>query len=213
MNMPDHMKGIPICKRGKSKPVVLDISEVENIISVSVNLKYRIIFSLIYSAGLRVSEAINLTIKDIDLQRNVMHIKSAKGNKDRYVILSKKVLKLYLEYVSKYKPIRWIFYSGCGDKLVPFSARSIQRTFQDHLYKTRIKKNASVHTLRHSFATHLMEQGTNIYHIQALLGHMSPKTTSVYLHVQKSETLQVESPLDYYNISVEKEDPYGDYCI
>jgi site-specific recombinase XerD len=207
------MKNIPKMKRGKSKPVVLDVCEVEKLINVATNIKYKTLFSIIYSAGLRIGEAVNLTIKDIDLHRNLLFIRSAKGNKDRYGILADKTIKLLREYMDKYKPVDWIFYAGNGNKRNHFSERSIQRTFQDHLYKCGIRKKASVHTLRHSFATHLMENGTNIYHIQTLMGHSSPRTTAIYLHVQKSETLKVKSPLDYYNIDISTEEPYGNFSI
>ncbi len=181
-------------KPKKKLPVVLDISEVEAIFRVTKNLKHKAILMLTYSSGLRVSEAACLQITDIDSIRMMVRIRQGKGGKDRYSILSHTALGCLRQYWRKYHPKDWLF-EGMNKK-EPITTTSIQQIFYQAKKRARITKPASVHTLRHSFATHLLEAGTNLHHIQLLLGHRSPKTTTVYLHVSRLNLAQIESPLD-----------------
>jgi len=157
---------------------------------------------LIYSAGLRVSEVIKLKPQDIDSQRKLVYIESAKGRKDRYTLLSDTALKTLRNYWGKYKPKKWLFQSQ--DKERHITTRTVQRIFESACERSLIKKEVSVHSLRHSFATHLLEQGTDLRYIQELLGHKSSKTTEIYTHVSNRDLGKIKSPLD--NIKVVKGD-------
>lgn len=184
---------IPRSRREKKLPVVLSREEVTQIIQVTKNIKHRAILMLIYSSGLRLSEARNLKISDIDSKRMQVRVVQAKGFKDRYSILSSVALDLLRQYWMKFRPKTWLFETQQGKAI---SQRSIQQLFHKALRKACIQKEASVHSLRHSFATHLMEQGVSLPVIQQLLGHKSLRTTSIYLHVQQYSVLSVKSPLD-----------------
>lgn len=185
---------IPRMKRQKKLPVVLSTTEVQEIFKATTNLKYRAIFMTIYAAGLRISEASNLKISDIDSNNMQIRVIQGKGKKDRYTLLSTENLKNLREYFRLYRPVLWLFPGNPLDK--PISDRSIQKMFKKSKEKAGIKKSATVHTLRHCFATHLIESGTSIYHIQKLMGHTNPKTTSIYIHLTRKDLLNVKSPLD-----------------
>lgn len=178
----------------KKLPVVLDKSEIQLLLNSIQNLKHRAILSVIYSAGLRLSEVIEMKLNDIDSKRMLIKIVQGKGKKDRYVMLSEKLLIILREYYKEYKPKEYLFEGQKGGK---YSARSVQAIFKEALSKSNIKKEASVHTLRHSFATHLLESGTDIRIIQQLLGHSSLKTTQIYTQVSSSKISEIKSPLDY----------------
>ncbi|MDD4962155.1 MAG: site-specific integrase [Candidatus Marinimicrobia bacterium] len=184
-------------KKEKKLPCVLSENEIVALLECVENLKHRTILSLIYSAGLRLSEAINLKIEDIDSGRNLIIIKGGKGKKDRTTILSKTLLELLREYYRKYRPIDYLFRGQNGGK---YSAKSVQNIFKNALMKAGIQKRATVHTLRHSFATHLLERGTDLRYIQELLGHSSSKTTEIYTHVTQKGINRITSPLDNLNI-------------
>lgn len=185
---------IPRTKKVKRLPAVLNRDEVISLINATDNLKHKCILSLMYSAGLRVSEAASLRITDIDSKRMQIRVQQGKGAKDRYAILSRNALKLLRSYWKIYKPVFWLFQGQYRD--VHISARTIQKVFEQCKNKAGIIKPASPHTLRHSFATHLLENGTDLYYIQMLLGHTSVKTTTVYLHVANRELTSITSPLD-----------------
>ena len=185
---------IPHPKREKKLPIVLDLSEVESLFAVTTNLKHKAILMLTYSSGLRVSESARLKITDIDSKRMTVRIRQGKGGKDRYSILSETTLELLRQYWRRYHPTEWLF-EGAKDK-GRLSMSSIQQLFQKAKKRAGITKPASVHTLRHSFATHLIEAGTSLHHVQLLLGHRSPTTTTVYLHVSRLNLSRVTSPLD-----------------
>lgn len=185
---------IPYPKTKKKLPVVLDTTEVEALFSVTKNLKHCAILMLIYSSGLRVSEAAHLKVSDIDSKRMMIRIRNGKGGKDRYSILSNVALDVLRQYWRRYRPKEWLFPGVRSDK--PISDRSIQKIFEKAKNLAKITKSATVHTLRHSFATHLLEAGTDLHHIQLLLGHRSPQTTTVYLHVSRTDLAKIASPLD-----------------
>ena len=177
----------------KKLPVVLSEEEVKRIIQSIDNLKHRCMILLIYSGGLRISELINLKISDIDSKRIMIHIKGAKGKKDRMTLLSEKVLLQLRVYFKEYKPKEYLFEGQAGGI---YAARSIQTLFVHACRKAKIIKEATVHTLRHSFATHLLESGTDLRYIQVLLGHESSKTTEIYTHITTKGMDQIKSPLD-----------------
>lgn len=180
-------------KKDNKLPNVLSSNEVKKIINATDNLKHKTILSLIYACGLRISEAVNLEIKHIDSSNMTIKIVSAKGKKDRYVMLSENLLKILREYFSEYKPRKYLFNGQKGDK---YSARSIQEIFRNAVKKNGIRKKITVHTLRHSFATHLLENGTDIRLIQELLGHNQLSTTQIYTHITPLTIKKVKSPFD-----------------
>ncbi len=185
---------VPRLKSIKQLPIVLDKEEVASLFSVTKNIKHRAILMLIYSSGLRLMEAAHLKVTDVDSKRMLLRIKQGKGRKDRYTILSKVALEALREYWSQYRPKEWLFAGRFPDK--PLTGRSIQKVLIKAKKLAGIKKPATVHTLRHSFATHLLEAGTDLYHIQLLLGHRSINTTTIYLHVSRKELVRIVSPLD-----------------
>ena len=182
------------CPRRKRKlPVVLDLSEVVSLFSVTKNLKHKAMLMITYSSGLRVSETARLKMTDIDSKRMTVRIRQGKGG-DRYSILSQTALEQLRQYWKKYRPTEWLFDGQKKDDHI--TAQTIQTIFYAARKRAGITKPASVHTLRHSFATHLIEAGTSLHHVQLLLGHRSPTTTTVYLHVSRLNLSQVISPLD-----------------
>lgn len=180
-------------KNAKTLPNVLSKEETFRLIDLTTNLKHKTLLALIYSAGLRISEAINMKITDIDSQRMLIHIKNAKGKKDRYTLLSTKVLELLKEYYTIYKPTTFLFE---GQHSEQYSSRSAQSVLHQSAKKAGITKQISLHTLRHSFATHLLENGTDLRYIQDLLGHSSPKTTMIYTHVSSTSLKNIINPFD-----------------
>lgn len=178
-------------------PKVLSEAEVIAILKSVGNLKHKAMLYLIYAAGLRRSELIQLRVKDIDSERMAINILGAKGKKDRITLLSDKVLNLLRQYFREYKPKVWLFEGANSEQ---YSTSSLQKVFMDALKKSGVKKDASLHTLRHSFATHLLESGTDIRYIQALLGHNSSKTTEIYTHVTTKAFSKIRSPLDNLDI-------------
>ncbi len=181
----------------KTLPIVLNETEISAILKAAENLKHKTILMTCYSAGLRLSELVNLKLKDIDSERMQIHIAQGKGKKDRYSILSPKLLILLRDYFKKYQPEIWLFEGQTGGQ---YSTRSIQAIMRDATFKAGIKKKISVHTLRHSFATHLLENGTDLRYIQSLLGHESSKTTEIYTHITTKGFDQITSPLDKLDI-------------
>lgn len=184
-------------RREKTLPTVLSEEEVSQILNAIINIKHKAILMTIYSAGLRISEAINLKIKDIDSERMQIKICQSKGKKDRYTILSQKALQILREYFKQYKPKEWLFEGQYGER---YSDRSIQSILRIAVEKTSIKKKVTVHTLRHSFATHLLENGIDLRYIQSILGHESSKTTEIYTHITTKGFDQIKSPLDKLNL-------------
>ncbi len=178
-------------------PTVLSVKEISKILEVTKNLKHKTVLVLIYSAGLRLGELLNLEIADIDSESMKIHIRGAEGKKDRYVMLSENVLKLLREYYKEFKPQKYIIEGQNGGK---YSPKSVQSVFKRSLKKAGIKKKASVHTLRHSFATHLLDDGTDIRYIQKLLGHKRLETTQIYTHVSSYSINKIKSPADKLKI-------------
>lgn len=185
--------GITRAKEYKSLPEVLSRNEVSRILSCLSNPKHRCMISLIYSAGLRRSELLNLTPKDIISERMLVRI-MGKGRKCRYSLLSEKLLKDLREYFKEYRPQKWLFE---GEKPgEQYSASALVKVLKEAASRAGIKHRVHVHMLRHSFATHLLEQGTDLRIIQELLGHNDIKTTSIYLHVTSAHKSSIPNPLD-----------------
>lgn len=180
-------------KKEKKLPLVLSQSEVQQILATCTNLKHKCILMTLYSGGLRRSELLHLKIADIDSKRMLIRISNSKGNKDRYTLLSRTLLNLLRVYYLAYRPKCWLFE---GPKGKQYSATSIENIFRKAIKQTHINKHATPHTLRHSFATHLLEQGINLRYIQELLGHSSSKTTEIYTRVSKQKLSQIKNPLD-----------------
>jgi integrase/recombinase XerD len=191
---------LPKIIKAKQLPTVLSKEEIELILLKTRSLKYRTIFSLIYSAGLRISEATNLKISDIDKYSKTIFIKHGKGKKDRYVVLSDKILELLRLYYTEHRPKVYLFENELDNEAL--SERSIQIVFSNVVKQCRFNKTATIHTLRHSFATHLLESGVNIRHIQELLGHSDLNTTMRYTHVRSEALKLVNSPFDLLNIQL-----------
>ena len=185
---------IPYPKQTTKLPVILDKTEVQSLFSATENIKHKAILMLTYSAGLRVSEATHLAVSDIDSTRMLIHVRQGKGGRDRYSVLSHVALEALRQYWKQYRPTSWLFPGQEADK--PISHSSVQMIFTNAKKKAGITKSVSIHTLRHSFATHLLEAGTDLHHIQLLLGHASPKTTTISLHVSKHHLSRIASPLD-----------------
>jgi integrase/recombinase XerD len=180
-------------KRMSTLPSVLSEEEVFGLLSQIQNLKHKTVLSLIYSAGLRIGEVINLKITEIDSARGQIRIVQAKGKKDRVSILSPNILKLLRKYYIEYRPKQWLFEGQSGGQ---YSQSSIQEVFRQAKEKAGIRKKATVHTLRHSFATHLLERGTDLRYIQELLGHQNSRTTEIYTHVTQKGLKNIISPFD-----------------
>ncbi len=194
LNKDWNVKKMPRPKSEKKLPLVLSREEVKLILNALINLKHRTILMTIYSAGLRLSEAANLKISDIDSKRMLIKVEQGKGRKDRYTLLSPLLLKQLREYYRWYHPKNWLFEGITKEK--PISVRSIQNIFKRAKVKAGIHKIATIHTMRHSFATHLIEQGVDVFTLQQLLGHKSLRTTSIYVHIQKSSMEKITNPLD-----------------
>ena len=174
-------------------PKVLSKNEVKRIFDATQNIKHKCILMLIYSAGLRRSELLNLKPTDIDSERMVIHINGAKGKKDRISLLSDNLLQLLRLYYKEYHPKQYLFEGQNGGKYSPTSVANI---LKKATAKAGIKKTVTPHMLRHSFATHLLEQGTDLRYIQELLGHNNSKTTEIYTHVSKNAIDKIKNPMD-----------------
>ncbi|MBI2415786.1 MAG: tyrosine-type recombinase/integrase [Candidatus Kerfeldbacteria bacterium] len=183
---------IQSAKKPKSLPIVLSRIEIEKILETTKNTKHKILLSLSYGAGLRVSEVVALKVKDIDLAELTIHIKQAKGQKDRMSILPEKLVADLKNLCSGKNHDDFIFASERGGNL---TTRSAQKIFENSLKKSGIQKNATFHSLRHSFATHLLENGVDIRYVQELLGHQNIRTTQQYTHVTNPKLKNIKSPL------------------
>ncbi len=182
-------------KRAKTLPNVLSKEEIKLILNAHGNIKHRAMLSLIYSCGLRCGELLRLKPEHIDSRRNLLIIKQAKGRKDRIAPLSNKIIELLRIYYKAYKPGFYLFEGQTGG--TPYDVRSLQHVLKNALVKATITKPVSLHWLRHSYATHLLENGTDLRYIQEILGHSSSKTTEIYTHVSTKRLQNIISPFDY----------------
>ena len=194
LRRPDELKAVPRPKRERRLPVVLSREEVRRLFAVVENIKHKALFMMAYDAGLRLSEVLNLRVEDIDSGRMVIRICQAKGKKDRYGRLSKGLLKLLREYWRVCRPESFLFPGACRHKRYDVSTPG--QILKKLCRKAGITKCVSMHTLRHSFATHLLEAGTNLRVIQQLLGHSNIQTTCLYTHISIEELREAPSPME-----------------
>lgn len=184
-------------------PTVLSQEEAIDLLRVTKNLKHRTVLALLYSAGLRIGELIDLKLNCFDLDRRQIFIRNGKGRKDRVVLLAESFLPLFRNYFMTYQPKVYFVENPSGGK---YSTGSIRKFLKKSCRLARIKKYVTPHTLRHSYATHLLENGTDLRYIQALLGHSKPETTMIYTHVAKKDLLAIKSPLDSALLAIAKQD-------
>ncbi len=195
LEMPIDANKIPCHKKQRSFPDILTRDEVNALFNACENLRDKCMLMIMYSAGLRLSEVSSLKVSDLDSEKMQIFIRNGKGGKDRFAILSKANLDVLREYWKEYRPKEWLFYSRrkTGTHI---STRATQNIFRKYKEIAGITKNVTCHSLRHSFATHLLEDGVSIFHIKQLLGHSDISTTCFYLHLVKISELKVLSPLD-----------------
>ena len=193
-NTPIQVDLIHRPRREKKLPNVLSKEEIKAILEAPGNIKHKAMLSLIHACGLRRSELLNLKISDIDSKRHLLMIKNAKGKKDRVVPISDKLINLLREYYKAFRPKTWLFEGQKPSE--QYSEKSLQSVLKQALQKANIKKPATLHWLRHSYATHLLETGTDLRYIQELLGHKSSKTTEIYTHVTEKSLQKIKSPFD-----------------
>ena len=195
----EHALKMPVIKHTEALPVVLSKEECKALFKVPRLLKHRFLLALAYSAGLRMNELRMLKISDVDLDRKQIHVRQGKGKKDRYVVLANLIASKFQFYLGQLKPKVYVFEGQTPGE--PMGERSVQYVINEALQKTEIKKSVSMHTLRHSFATHLLEDGVDLHSIQRLLGHSDIRTTLVYIHIAQVKTQLAHSPLDtLYNL-------------
>jgi integrase/recombinase XerD len=180
-------------KRSRKLPSVLSQEEVLKIIQCTQNIKHRAILALIYSCGLRISELVNLKLIDFHIERKQLIVKNGKGRKDRYVSLADSFLPLLSNYYHSYKPKIYFVEGKNGGT---YSPESVRQFLKKSCLKAEIKKTVTPHTFRHSYATHLLENGVDIRYIQSLLGHAKPETTMIYTHVKRKDLMDIQNPLD-----------------
>jgi len=193
LQKPWDIERIPYPRSEKRLPVIPSREEILRFLGCIRNLKHRAVLMTCYGAGLRVSEAVHLKVTDLDSARMVLHVRQGKRRKDRMVPLSKTLLQLLRVYWKAVRPRDWLF-PGVYDHAL--SVRAVQHACKRACRRSGLRRRITVHTLRHSFATHLMEAGTNLRTVQLLLGHASLRTTAVYTHVSTRDLLSVKSPLD-----------------
>jgi site-specific recombinase XerD len=195
LKQPDPVTDLPSTKADKQLPTILSREEVQRLLKATGDLREEALLTVIYSAGLRVSEAIRLRPADILSERGQIHVREGKGQKDRYTVLADKALALLRAYYRAYRPGDWLFPGQ--EPGTHLSRSSAQRIFDRAREKAGINARATVHTLRHSFATHLLEDGVDLRYVQELLGHTNLRTTQRYTHVSRQRLAQVKSPLDW----------------
>lgn len=187
--------GIKRPKKEKKLPVVLSKKEVIRMIKAVDNIKHKLMIQILYSSGLRVSELVNLRVNDIDFDRQILLVKAGKGGKDRVTIISQVVLDNIKKYLQEYRPLEYLFESfGAGSKI---TTRLVQKVVAKTVGQAEIAKSVSAHTLRHSFATHLLENNVNLRYIQSLLGHSRLETTQIYTKVAVSKFNEIDDLLQY----------------
>ena len=191
---PEIVDGLPRLKEAKTLPAILGAAQVSRVLGSVLNIKHRLILSLAYGAGLRLGELAALETKDLDFERSTIHVRRGKGAKDRLVMLPGNLAVPLRNYLLATQPVRFLFESRQPGR--PLSKRTIQAVFEKACEKAGVQGKKGIHSLRHSFATHLLENGTNLRYIQSLLGHSSSKTTERYTHVARDRLAAIQSPLD-----------------
>lgn len=198
LGMPESKTQLPLAKRADILPAVLSPDEMVRFLNLVPGIKYRAALTTIYATGLRVSETAALRVRDIDSARMVIHVHHGKGSKDRYVMLSEQLLAILRAYWKQHRPEPWLFPGPDPSK--PITVRSLQRACRDAAAAAKLGKTVTVHTLRHCFATHLLEQGVDIRVIQDLLGHRQITSTARYARVAINTIRKIQSPLDHLRL-------------
>ncbi len=204
LKWPDTQFCIPARPRSRKLPEILSQKQVQTLFDACTNIRDRALLMLVYGSGLRVSEAVKLKPNHIETDRGLVRIEQSKGRKDRYTLLSKNALEQLREYWVEYRPESYLFFGR--DKQLPMSVAAAQKIYYRTKKAAGIKVGKGIHTLRHCFATHLLEQGIDIYLIKRFLGHVSIHTTLIYLHLVPDRMAEVTSPLDKLELSREKVD-------
>ena len=194
LKRPWEVRKVPHPKKPQRLPVILDKGEVQKLLSVTTNAKHKAMLMMAYGSGLRVSEVARLKVSDIDAARMTVMVREGKGAKDRYTILSRVALDTLTKYLRRYRPTSWLFPGMIPGR--PMTTSSIGLVIKAARKRAGITKRATMHSLRHAFATSLLEGGTDLRHVQLLLGHRSLKTTALYLHVSRKDLGTIVSPLD-----------------
>ena len=202
LKQPGEVADLPRMKRPQQLPIVLSREEVARLLKVTSNLKHKSLLMVAYSAGLRVGEVVRLKVSDVDSKRMQIRVTAGKGAKDRYTLLSETALQVLREYFRVYKPKDWLFPGKNPSNHL--SERTAQEIFEHAKRKAGITKRATFHTLRHSFATHILEDGVDTRYIQELLGHGDIRTTERYTHVSQKAMRRIRSPLDSLGLAEEK---------
>ena len=192
IHQPEKFRYIEYCRKDRHMPIVFSVEEMQRLITACTNIKHKAIICILYSAGLRVGEVINLKVKDIDSDRMIINILDAKGGKDRQVGLNEPLLNLLREYYKQYRPKEYLFEGQTEPK---YSERSIQQFLKKYAAAAKINKHIHPHLLRHTCGTHMVEDGTDINLIQKLFGHANVKTTNIYLHISHNHISKIKSPL------------------
>lgn len=191
---PQLLEDLPRPRRGRRLPAVMSRNATESILNAVGNLKHQTLLVLMYSAGLRVGEVVRLQVDDLDEGRGLIRVKGGKGDKDRYTLYSASARQLVRSYRREYQPQKWLFPSALPGRHL--TERSVQQIVAQVRKKIGLGAQVTSHTLRHSFATHLLENGTDLRYIQELLGHSSPKTTQIYTHVSRRDLGRIQSPVE-----------------
>jgi integrase/recombinase XerD len=196
---------LPAPKRPQELPGVLSMPEVRRLLDALTNPKHRLMALLLYSAGLRVGELVRLRVGDLDADRSLIRVRHGKGRKDRYTLYSDATAAAVMHYRALFAPAHWLFPGSRPDR--PISARTVQKVMSAAARRAGIEKRLTPHTLRHSFATHLLEQGVDLRHIQVLLGHANASTTQIYTHVSRHDLIRIRSPLDQLGLATRSAPP------
>ncbi|NKB71379.1 MAG: tyrosine-type recombinase/integrase [Candidatus Latescibacteria bacterium] len=194
LKRPKEIEAIQRPRKERRLPVVLSREAVERMLDKVGNLKHRTLLIVMYSGGLRVGEIVRLRLEDIDFDRKMIHVRRGKGRKDRYTLLSELSVALVRSYIREYQPVTWLFPGARPGRHL--TETSVQKVVRAARIKAGIPQQATSHTLRHSFATHLLDAGVDLRYIQELLGHSSPKTTEIYTHVSRKDLGRIQSPAD-----------------
>jgi integrase/recombinase XerD len=194
LHEPALAEALPAPRRERSMPTVLAVSEVKRLFAAFASPKHRLMAFLLYSSGIRVGGMVRLRVADLDAERHLIHVRRGKGGKDRYTLYSEAAVQAVERFVAFAEPGEWLFTGSRKGR--PISARSVQKVVAAAGRRASIRSRVTPHTLRHSFATHLLEQGVDVRYIQELLGHASPATTQIYTHVTRRDLVRIRSPLD-----------------
>ncbi len=202
LHRPKTIAHLPRPRRERKLPTVMSRDSAQALLNAAGNLKHQTMLVLVYSAGLRVGEVVRLRIEDLDAERGLLYVRRGKGRKDRYTLYSDLAAAMVRAYVEAFQPVKWLF--NGPDPRRHITERTVQKVVTRAREKAGIPHHITTHSLRHSFATHLLEGGTDLRYIQELLGHNSPKTTEIYTHVSRKDLGQIQSPVDSLSIKPRK---------